>query len=463
MIKIILNKFFYWISWIIIPLVIEIIPAFINYFLLLKKKMFCKKEKELVFYPQVSIMIPVYNSHVTLYQCLKSINDSSYPNEAIDVLLVDNGSKDESFQIFQQAQMDFDSLSMNWVWSKQGKARALNKAIFNSSGKYIINIDSDGFLEKDALYNLIKKFENNPDIDCMTGAVLINSEDIKKTKGFFLKQFRVLEYMEYCQAFLAGRNVSAEFNTIFTLSGAFSAFKQSVLLQTNLYNTDTICEDTHLTFQIKKLLRKKVYFCENAIFMVDPIEGLNKFYTQRQRWQIGELEVFHMFYKNNLNNPFFKFFTDSSIRTMILDHTAAFPRIVWYFALFALGFSNYSFKTVIISTMLLYVLYVFASFLFYLNILIFLKDFPEQKKYYASKVLYLFLMPLYNLFSYFVRMAGILNCITKSASWKTDNFTDEKRIFNGIKDNDFSFVTKARRFLTKVFEDEDCEESTNAE
>ncbi len=464
MIKILTNKFLYWISWIIIPLAIEIIPSFLNYFLLLKKKIFAKKEKELVFFPRISIIIPVYNSQVTLYQCLQSIANSTYPNEEIDILLVDNGSKDESFQVFQKAQMDFDNLSMNWVWSKQGKARALNKAIFNSGGKYIINIDSDGMLEKNTLYNLIKKFENNPNIDCMTGAILINPEDIKKTKGFFLKQFRILEYMEYCQAFLAGRNVSAEFNTIFTLSGAFSAFKQSVLLQTNLYNTDTICEDTHLTFQIKKLLRKKVHFCENAIFMVDPIEDLNKFYTQRQRWQIGELEVFHMFYKHNLKNPILRFFTDSTIRTMILDHTAAFPKIAWYFALLALGFLNYSFKTVIVSTVLLYCLYVFASFLFYMNILFFLKEYPEHKKYYSSKVLYLFLMPLYNLFSYFVRMAGILNSITKSASWKTDNFTDEKRTFDGIVDKDFSFLEKARKFVAKICEyDEAYEGNSNAE
>jgi putative glycosyltransferase (exosortase G-associated) len=452
MIQILSNKFLYWISWIIIPLAIEIVPAFINYFLLLKKKMFGKEEKELVFFPSISIIIPVYNSKATLYQCLKSIDESTYPNESIDVLLVDNGSKDDSFNEFQRAQMDFSSLSINWVYSKQGKARALNKAIFNSNGKYIINIDSDGFLDKHALYNLVKKFENNKDIDCMTGAVLINPEDIKKTKKFFLKQFRVLEYMEYCQAFLAGRNVSAEFNTIFTLSGAFSAFRQSTLLKTNLYNTDTICEDTHLTFQIKKLLGKRVYFCENAIFMVDPIEDLNKFYTQRQRWQIGELEVFHMFYKHNLKNPIGKFFTDSSIRTMILDHTAAFPRIVWYFALLALGFANYSFSTVVTSTILLYFLYVFSSFLFYLNILIFLKPFKEQRNYYKTKVLYLLFLPIYNLFAYFVRMAGILNCITRSASWKTDNFTDEKKKFNGIVDKDFDFISRFRKYLKNVFE-----------
>lgn len=458
MIQILLSSFAYWMSWIVIPIALEIVPSFVNYLVLLKKKLFGKKEKNLSFFPNVSIIVPVYNSQETLYQCLASISNSTYPNENIDVLLVDNGSKDNSFQKFQQAQMDFGDLSMNWVQSKQGKARALNKAIFNSHGKYIVNIDSDGLLHKDALFNLIKKFENNPDVDCMTGAVLINPEDIEKTRGFLLKQFRVLEYMEYCQAFLAGRNVSAEFDTIFTLSGAFSAFRQSTLLKTNLYNTDTICEDTHLTFQIKKNLGKRVYFCENAIFMVDPIEGANKFYTQRQRWQIGELEVLHMFYKDKLEKPLRGFLLDNVVRVMILDHTMAFPRIIWYFALLALGFANYSFKTVLISAALLYALYVFSSFLFYINILIFLKPFPEQTQYYKPKLPYLLLMPAYNLFAYFVRMAGILNCVTRSASWKTDNLTDEKRKVEEITKSDFSFVEKIRTTLKMACEYDDTQE-----
>ena len=44
---------------------------------------------------------------------------------------------------------------MQWMNAKQGKSRALNMALFNSEGKYIINIDSDGILEKSALKNLV--------------------------------------------------------------------------------------------------------------------------------------------------------------------------------------------------------------------------------------------------------------------------------------------------------------------
>ena len=109
--------------------------------------------------------------------------------------------------------------------SKQGKSKALNLALYNSYGKYIIHIDSDGVLHKDAIKNMVNLFERHKKVDCLTGVVLTNPQMIDETKGFFLRLLRKIEFFEYCQAFLAGRNFEAEFNSIYTLSGAFSAFR----------------------------------------------------------------------------------------------------------------------------------------------------------------------------------------------------------------------------------------------
>ena len=95
---------------------------------------------------------------------------------------------------------------MQWMNAEQGKSRALNLALYNSEGKYIINLDSDGLLEKNALINMITRFETDTDLNCMTGAILTVTEQIKKYKGFFPRLLRNLEFMEYAQAFLAGRS-----------------------------------------------------------------------------------------------------------------------------------------------------------------------------------------------------------------------------------------------------------------
>ncbi len=449
------NAFLFWSAWIILPLLIEILPAIGNFFVLIWKKLHLKKydETELGFKPVISLIIPVYNSGATLYNCIKSVEDSTYPTDLIEILLVDNGSKDNSFEEFQRAQLDFANLSMWWISSKQGKSKALNKAIFNSNGKYVINIDSDGILHKDALYNIVKRFEYDGNTDCMTGVILTEPRLVEETEGFFLKHFRRLEFMEYAQAFLAGRNFESQFNSIYTLSGAFSAFRKSVLLKTYLYNTNTICEDTHLSFQIKSILKKRITLCPDALFMVDPIDNLNKFYTQRQRWQIGELEVTNMFMKNVMRRPIYSFFTNSSMRLIMMDHTFAFPRMVWYIALFAIGCMNNDFGNTIWAMVLIYALYVLTSFLYYINILSFLQEFKDVRRYYAKQLGYLLLLPLYNMFAFIVRIAGIMNSITRKSSWKTKTWTAEMGECETTLESDWDWIPMIRRKLKDILEE----------
>ncbi len=61
---------------------------------------------------------------------------------------------------------------MQWMDAAQGKSRALNLGLFNSQGKYIVHIDSDGVLEPHALENLVTRFEADPQINVATGAIM---------------------------------------------------------------------------------------------------------------------------------------------------------------------------------------------------------------------------------------------------------------------------------------------------
>lgn len=447
------NPIIFWIGWVIIPLVVEFIPCIFNFFFLIAKKKKNKKyyEKKIEFYPTISILIPVYNSSKTLKECIRSIYNSTYDNKYIDVLCIDNGSKDDSFKIFEEIQKECPELSINWISSKQGKSNALNKALFNTKGKYIFNIDSDGKLEKNAIYNMVRKFETNKDISCMTGTILTDPELIEETKSSFLKIFRRLEYIEYCQSFLAGRNYQSITDSIFTLSGAFSAFRKDIILKTQMYNTDTICEDTHMTFQIRENLKEKIYYCEDSIFIVDPIDDFNKFYTQRQRWQIGELEVSKMFllkYMKNILNSI----RNPSIRLLILDHTVSFSRFIWYFVLIALCISNNYFSLILKTSLLIYIMYVICSFLYFFNICSFLENFKEYLIYFKKQLYLIIFYPIYNLVSFIVRFCGIINSIERKSSWKTLTLTDEKNLIKDDLKSTFSFIYKIRNFWRKILE-----------
>ena len=444
------SSFIFWGAWIIIPLLMEIIPSIAGFLMLLRRRKRIKKyNSEMTIFPEISLIIPVYNSAQTLMGCIASIDGSTYPNDRIRIFLVNNKGKDNSFQVFTQCQQMFPSLRMQWLNSEQGKSRALNLALYNSEGKYIINLDSDGTLEPHALENMIRKFESNTKINCMTGAILTTPEMIEEYKGFFPRLLRKLEFMEYAQAFLAGRSYASETNSVYTLSGAFSAFRKSVILKSWLYNTNTICEDTQITFQMRYLQHEKIDICEDAIFFVDPIEGFNKLYTQRQRWQRGSLEVAKQFL--NGNNDFGKSFLDVNVNTLLYDHTFAFPRMIWYLALICLMFMHYSTKMILFSTMFIFAIYIIVGYLYFITVSVFLKEFKEIREYYVSHWWVVAILPLFNLVVFFIRFAGILNSIGTDSAWRTRNLTEEKEAFGKVIDEELvrplSKVRKLKKYI----------------
>ena len=67
-------------------------------------------------------------------------------------------------------------------------------------------------------------------------------------------------------------------------------------------------------------------------------------------------------------------FTNVGVRTLVYDHTFAFPRMIWYLALVCLLLMNYSFKQIGISTLVLYGMYVVIGIFYYLSTVGFLKN-----------------------------------------------------------------------------------------
>lgn len=108
----------FWLTWVLIPVVVEIIPAFISAFILMTRNRHREAEPVPAKLPFITIIVPVYNSEKTLYNCVKSIKDSTYPSELIQVILADNQSTDNSFGEFARAQTDF-GLNMQLIKTKK--------------------------------------------------------------------------------------------------------------------------------------------------------------------------------------------------------------------------------------------------------------------------------------------------------------------------------------------------------
>ena len=110
----------------------------------------------------LSICMPVYNVGRYLNQCLESISQQTFRD--FEVIMVDNGSTDNSFEICQEYVFR-DSRFKLYHQSNFGVATARNTCLKHMYGEFVAWIDGDDWVEKDYLETLVNLQTNtNADI-----------------------------------------------------------------------------------------------------------------------------------------------------------------------------------------------------------------------------------------------------------------------------------------------------------
>ena len=104
-----------------------------------------------MFLPKVSVIIPVYNAEKYIEECLKSILEQSLYE--IEVICVDDGSKDQSLAILRKYE-EQDSRIKVMTQNNQFAGIARNNGMLNASGEYYAFIDADDYLERNSLEKL---------------------------------------------------------------------------------------------------------------------------------------------------------------------------------------------------------------------------------------------------------------------------------------------------------------------
>ncbi|WP_051199903.1 glycosyltransferase [Butyrivibrio sp. FCS006] len=103
--------------------------------------------------PLVSIVVPIYNVENFLEKCLTSIAGQSYRN--IEVIMVDDGSKDNSADIAKKFAVNDDRFKY-YHQENAGLSAARNTGINNATGEYISFIDSDDWIDSDFVKKLME-------------------------------------------------------------------------------------------------------------------------------------------------------------------------------------------------------------------------------------------------------------------------------------------------------------------
>lgn len=110
---------------------------------------------------KLSILIPVYNAEKELPQCLDSILPQL--DDEIEMILVDDGSKDNSLAVLRDYQNRYPMISV-YAQPNSGCTAARKTALQYASGKYTWFLDDDDRVEDNTIQKLVQLLDDDPDI-----------------------------------------------------------------------------------------------------------------------------------------------------------------------------------------------------------------------------------------------------------------------------------------------------------
>jgi len=228
---------------------------------------------------RVTVVIPAYNENVVVVRTVETVLASK--GAKFDVIVVDDGSKDDTYEVVKHAFRDNDRVRV-FTKPNGGKASALNYGIARTTSDVIIVIDADTVFEPEALCEMLKYFAKDEEVGAVAGNVKVgNVRNI-------LTRWQAIEYIT-SQNF--DRRAFELLGAITVVPGAIGAFRRTALEEVGLYTSDTLAEDTDLTMRIVQR-GWKVRYAENARAWTEAPEKIKPFLKQRFRWTFGTMQAF---------------------------------------------------------------------------------------------------------------------------------------------------------------------------
>jgi cellulose synthase/poly-beta-1,6-N-acetylglucosamine synthase-like glycosyltransferase len=284
--------------------------------------------------PPISLLVPAFNEENTIVSTVLSFLSLEYPRH--EVIVVNDGSTDGTLQRLI-AEYDMEEVPPAYpavvptmpvrgyyrsrVHTKlacidkengKGKGDAVNAALNAARYPYVLVVDADTFIERDALLRIARPFLLGLDVAAVGATIRI-------ANGSLVEHGRVVEAhvdhrwipgiqtIEYLRAFLFGRLGWNALGGGLIVSGAFGLFKVEHLQAVGGYNAGTVTEDLDVVVRLLKYL-KNTGKDDIITFVPDPVawtEGpvtVRVLGAQRERWHRGLIATL-LLHRDMLFNP----------------------------------------------------------------------------------------------------------------------------------------------------------------
>ncbi len=283
----------------------------------------------------VTVIVPAYNEGKQVWDTLMSLAESDYPEEKLQLLAIDDGSKDDTWFWMKEAKKKLgERLSIYQQPENKGKRHALYRGFNLGTGEVFVTVDSDSVVKKDTLRNLVSPFVVNK----KCGAVAGNIQVLNNKKAVLPKMLNV----SFVLSFEFRRSAESSLATVLCTPGALAAYRSTAVFaclpkwinQTFMGKTSDIGEDRAMTNMILKqgyhvLFQRNAYAYTNV---PETYKGLYKMFIRWGRSNVRENIMMSQYVFKN-------FRTESKIGARLLFISQALKIIMNYpFLLFMLFF-----------------------------------------------------------------------------------------------------------------------------
>ena len=212
----------------------------------------------------ISTIVPVYNAEKVLHYCVDSILNQTFKD--FELILIDDGSTDNSGALCDEYASKYDNITVRHT-KNQGVSKARNTGIELAKGEYICFVDSDDYVEKDFLQEMVAKAEEGFDF-VLTAYQWVDD--------YNHNVFKTVIYKEKESYSVVDKNSLMDLSSLVLLSQPWNKlFKRKIIIENNIRMPEDISlgEDTVFVYRylssiinqrfvvINKLLYN--YFCQN--------------------------------------------------------------------------------------------------------------------------------------------------------------------------------------------------------
>lgn len=174
--------------------------------------------------PTISVLIPAFNEGALVKHSILSVASSNYPKNKLEIIAVDDGSKDDTWLHIRNAAAQVDSrIKMTTIKQPKnmGKRHALYLGFQQGRGDVFITIDSDSVIHPDALRNGVSPLIRDPRIGAVAGCVEVMNPRQSVVTRFLKTTFSL--------SFKFVRAYQNEFRGVFCTPGALSVYRADVV------------------------------------------------------------------------------------------------------------------------------------------------------------------------------------------------------------------------------------------